>query len=71
MKRVFKTIKNILILASMLVAIGLLIHDFIFWGIIPFFSHVFYQMTYLGLFVDLAALGIVEISSQYFKELFK
>jgi hypothetical protein len=71
MKRVFKSVKNILILLSMLVAIGLLIHDFIFWGIIPFFSHTFYEMTYLGLFVDLSALGIIEVGFQYFKELFK
>lgn len=71
MKRIFKTIKNIIILASMIVAVALLIHDFVFWGIIPFFSHVFYEMTYLGLFVDLAAIGIIEISTQYFKELFK
>lgn len=69
MKRLFKSVKNILILLSMLVAMGILIHDFIIWGIIPFFSHTFYQMTYIGLFVDLSALGIVEISFQYFKEL--
>lgn len=70
MKRIFKTIKNIIILASMIVAVALLIHDFVFWGIIPFFSHTFYEMTYLGLLVDFTAIGIIEVSYQYFKELF-
>lgn len=71
MKRLFKTIKNILILASMAGAIGLLIHDFIFWGIIPFFTHKFYTLTYLGLLVDVSAYMIFKIGYLYFEDLFK
>ena len=60
-----------LVFIYFLLASGLLIHDFIFWGIIPMFKGQFYQLTYLGLFLDLGAFFIVEVSVQCFKEWIK
>lgn len=60
-----------LVFINFLLASGLLIHDFIFWGIIPMFNGEFYQLTYLGLFLDLSAFFIVEVSVQCFKEWIK
>ena len=60
-----------LVFINFLLASGLLIHDFIFWGIIPMFKGQFYQLTYLGLFLDLGAFFIVEVSVQCFKEWIK
>lgn len=60
-----------LVFINFLLASGLLIHDFIFWGIIPMFKGQFYQLTYLGLFLDLGAFFIVEVSAQCFKEWIK
>ena len=62
---------KVFVFINFLLASGLLIHDFIFWGIIPMFSGVFYQLTYLGLFLDISALFILEISIQCFKEWLK
>lgn len=62
---------KVFVFINFLIASGLLIHDFIYWGIIPMFNGEFYQLTYLGLFLDLSALFIVEISVQCFKEWMK
>lgn len=59
---------KIFVFINFLIASGLLIHDFIFWGIIPMFNGEFYQLTYLGLFLDLSAFFIIEVSVQCFKE---
>ena len=59
---------KVFVFINFLLASGLLIHDFIFWGIIPMFTGEFYQLTYIGLFIDLSALGIVDISIQCFKK---
>ena len=59
---------KVLVFISFLLASTLLIHDFIFWGIIPMFKGEFYQLTYLGLFLDLSAFFIIEVSIQCFKE---
>lgn len=71
MKRVFRTFKNLFVLASMLLAIFVLIHDFILLGIAPAFTHEFYCITYFGLLVDLCAYIVIKMSGMYFEELFK
>lgn len=60
-----------LVFINFLLASGLLIHDFIFWGVIPMFKGQFYQLTYLGLFIDFIAFLLVDISIQCFKEWIK
>lgn len=62
---------KVLVFINFLLASGLLIHDFIFWGIIPMFKGQFYQLTYLGLFIDFVAFLLVDISIQCFKEWIK
>jgi len=59
---------KVFVFLNFLLCSGLLIHDFIFWGIIPMFKGVFYQLTYLGLFMDFASILIVDVSIQCFKE---
>lgn len=59
---------KVFVFINFLLASALLIHDFIFWGIIPMFTGEFYQLTYLGLFIDLSALFIMEISIQCFED---
>lgn len=71
MKRFLKSVKNIFILVSMLLAAALLIRDFVFWGIIPMFTKQFYMITYFGLLVDFSAYMIFKICYLYFEELFK
>lgn len=67
-KKVKLNIFNIIVLISMLGAAALLIHDFIFWGVIPMFTGEFYCLTYFGLFVDVIAIGLLEVSIQLIKE---
>ena len=55
---------------SMLISIYLLVHDFIFWGVVPMFSGVTYQLTYLGMFLDVVAIGLIDLSIQFIKEWF-
>ena len=59
---------KVLVFINFLLASALLIHDFIFWGIVPLFNGEFYQLTYLGLFIDVSALCLIDISIQCFKE---
>lgn len=59
---------NILVFITMIISGTLLIHDFIFWGVIPVFSGTFYQLTYFGLFIDVIAIGMFDLSIQYIKE---
>ena len=59
---------KVLVFISFLLASALLIHDFIFWGIVPMFKGECYQLTYLGLFMDVSALCLVDISFQCFKK---
>lgn len=61
---------NILIFITMIISGGLLIHDFIFWGIVPVFSGTFYQLTYFGLFIDVIAIAMLDLSVRYIKERF-
>lgn len=61
---------NITMLFTAIVCVILLVHDFIFWGVIPMFSGVFYQITYFGLFLDVLAIGLLEMSIQFIKEWF-
>lgn len=62
---------KVLVFINFLLASELLIHDFIFWGVIPMFKGQFYQLTYLGLFIDFIAFLLVDISIQCFKEWIK
>lgn len=79
MKRIYKVKRtkkrkinyfNILIFITMIISGGLLIHDFIFWGIVPVFSGAFYQLTYFGLFIDVIAIAMLDLSVRYIKEWF-
>ena len=72
MKKMKKKIKikyfNIFIIISMILASILLIHDLFIFAIIPFFTGKFYMVTYFGMFIDLSALMILEISLQIIKD---
>lgn len=61
---------NILVFITMIISGALLIHDFIFWGVIPMFTGTFYQLTYFGLFIDVIAIIMLDVSVQYIKEWF-
>ena len=61
---------NIVILIPAIICSYTLIHDFIFWGVIPMFSGVFYELTYFGLLLDVIAIGLLEMSIQIMKEWF-
>ena len=79
MKRIYKVRRtkkrkinysNILIFITMLISGTLLIHDFIFWGIVPVFSGTFYQLTYFGFFINVIAIAMLDLSVRYIKERF-
>lgn len=59
---------NLVVLVTMILCAALLIHDFIFWGIIPMFSGITYQVTYFGLLIDLTCIGLLDVSIQIIKE---
>ncbi len=73
-KKVKKKIKinffNIFVLASVILAGFTLLHDLLVWGIIPLFTGQFYCLTYFGLFVDFAAIFILEAGYQVMEEWF-
>ena len=73
-KKVKKKIKinffNIFVLASVILAGFTLLHDLLVWGIFPLFTGQFYCLTYFGLFVDLAAIFILEAGYQVMEEWF-
>jgi len=73
-KKVKKKIKinffNIFVLASVILAGFTLLHDLLVWGIIPLFTGQFYCLTYFGLFVDFAAIFILEAGYQLMEEWF-
>ena len=73
-KKVKKKIKinffNIFVLASVILAGFTLLHDLLVWGIIPLFTGQFYCLTYFGLFVDFAAIFILEAGFQVMEEWF-
>ena len=71
MKRIGKTLMNIIILVGMVIGVLVLLHDFIFLTFIPFFSHEFYCITYFGLLVDFVAYSAIKLGGMYFEELFK
>ena len=68
--KVFESFFNFIMTVSMLISIYLLVHDFIFWGVVPMFSGVTYQLTYLGMFLDVVAIGLIDLSIQFIKEWF-
>lgn len=59
---------NVVVLVTTLIAAGILLHDFLVWGIIPMFSKEYIQLTYLGMFEDLLAIFALEINIQIMKE---
>jgi len=59
---------KVVMLLSAILSLILLIHDFIFWGIIPLFSGEVIQLTYFGFFLDLIAIGTLELFFQYIWE---
>lgn len=59
---------NLVVLVTMILCGTLLIHDFIFWGIIPMFSGITYQVTYFGLLIDIVCIGLLDVSIQIVKE---
>lgn len=79
MKRIYKVKRtkkmklnlfNVLMFITMIISGGVLLHDFIFWAVIPIFSGQFYMLTYFGLFVDLIAVAMLDVSFNYIKEWF-
>lgn len=56
---------KVVMLLSAIFSLILLIHDFIVWGLIPIFTGNFIQLTYSGFFLDLAAIGCIELVYQY------
>lgn len=61
----------ILALITMFTSGGLLIHDLLVYGIVPLFRGNFYMITYLGLFIDISALFLLEASLQYVNDTIK
>ena len=79
MKRIYKVKRNkkmklnlfnVLVFITMIITGGVLLHDFIFWAIIPVFSGQYYMLTYFGLFLDLISIAMLDLSIQYIKEWF-
>ena len=67
-KKVKINLFNLVSLITMIICSALLIHDFIFWGVVPMFSGITYQLTYFGLFIALIAIGLLELNIQLIKE---
>ena len=71
-KRKQKKIKlnwfNVFMFISACIGAFILIHDFIVWGIIPLINGEFITLTYFGMFIDLIAIGLIEITIQNIKE---
>ena len=59
---------HLLMFASSCFALGILIHDFIVWGVMPLFTGETICLTYFGLFVDLTAMGMIELTIQCIRE---
>ena len=59
---------KVIVVINFFICSFVLIHDFVFWGIIPMFKGEFYQLTYLGLFIDISAVLLLDLSIQLIKE---
>lgn len=46
----------------------ILLHDLLVWAIIPLFTGDFVMLTYFGMFVDLTAIGLIDLTIQAIKE---
>ena len=68
MKKIVKVVINLMVLVTMILCGALLIHDFVFWGIIPMFSGITYQLTYFGLLIDVICMALLDLSIQIVKE---
>lgn len=71
MKRKIKLNKtNFIILVLFIISSFLLLHDLVFWGILPIIKCYSCQLTYFGIFTDLIAIITLELSSQIMSEWF-
>ena len=59
---------HLIMFASACFALGVLIHDFIFWGVMPLFTGETICLTYFGFFVDLLAILIIDLTIQCIRE---
>lgn len=59
---------HLIMFASACFGLGVLIHDFIVWALIPFFTGDFVMLTYYGMFVDLLAIFIIDLTIQCIRE---
>lgn len=59
---------HVLMFLSACLGVYILIHDFIVWAIIPLFTGKVVILTYFGMFVDLSAMAIIELTIQCIKE---
>lgn len=59
---------NLLVLFMSLASLYILLHDFVVWGIIPFFTKDYVMLTYSGLALDFVALCCLELSTQIIRE---
>ena len=59
---------NILVLFTALASLYILLHDFVVWGVIPFFTKDYVMLTYSGLALDFIAVCGLDICSRIIKE---
>lgn len=67
-KKIKINLFNLLVLIGFILSSILIIHDLIFYAIIPFISGKFYMVTYLGMSIDISALALIEVSIQIIKD---
>lgn len=68
-KKKFKlNLFHLIMFISSCLGLGILIHDFIVWALIPFFTGDFVMLTYYGMFVDLLAVLVIDLTIQCIKE---
>ena len=60
--------QRFLVLFAAVASALILAHDFIIWGIIPFFTKDYIMLTYSGMVLDFVALCTLELTSQMIKE---
>ena len=59
---------HIYMFACSCLAAYVLVHDLLVWAIIPLFTGDFVMLTYFGMFVDLTAIGMIDLTIQAIKE---
>lgn len=75
MKKIKRKVKInylfLLAIGSLIIGSFVILHDIIFYIIIPFSTGDFYMITYLGMFIDISALFLIEASLQYIESIIK